>query len=373
MQTEELIELVTRNHNEVKSRHDAAQKKLDENKTELNGVKSQLTEIEQKMARKSGAGFVGGVEEQKSVGQMIVDSDELKAFRSGGARGQMRLETKTVVVGTSVVGGMIAPTILTDPVILPRRRPTVRSLLAPGQTDSNSVWFSRMTSRTVGAATVLEGGQKQKSDMQFAQIQTPVSTIAHLMQISRQALDDASALRSTIDAEMSWGLTFAEENQLLFGDGTGANLLGLVPQATAYSGAFAVTGETAIDRIALAVLQSELALLPASGIILNPADWMKLRMLKDSMGKYLIGNPTENIPPSLWGLRVVPTISMSAGNFLCGAFDTAAQIFDRLSTEILISNENLNNFEINQLTVRAEERLALAVKMPAALIYGTLP
>lgn len=369
METQELIELVTTNHKAVVDRFAKAEKSVED----LLGLKSQLNHIEQKMARRGGNGSMLGEDADKSWGQTIVDSNELKAFHEGGARGQMRLEVKAVTIGTSVVGGMIAPTIITDPVILPRRRPTVRSLLAQGQTNSNAVWFSRMTSRTVGAAPVAESAQKPKSDAQFAQIQTPVQVIAHLMQVSRQALDDAVALRSVIDAEMTYGLALKEEDQLLFGDGSGVNLLGLVPQATAYSGAFSVTGETAIDRIALAILQSELALLPASGIILNPSDWMKMRMTKDSMGRYILGEPSEQIPPVLWGLPVVPTVAMTAGNFLCGAFDTAAQLFDRLTTEILISSENLGNFEVNQLTVRAEERLALAVKQPLALIYGTLP
>ncbi|MFX8466428.1 phage major capsid protein, partial [Acinetobacter baumannii] len=88
-----------------------------------------------------------------------------------------------------------------------------------------------------------------------------------------------------------YGLAFTEETELLLGDGTGAHLLGLISQATAYSAPFVVTDETAIDRIALAILQSELSLLPATGVVVNPTDWMKMKMLKDAQGKYILGNP----------------------------------------------------------------------------------
>ncbi len=51
------------------------------------------------------------------------------------------------------------------------------------------------------------------------------------MKASRQAMDDAPALASMIDVEMRYGLDDVEERQLLAGDGTGQNLLGMMPQA----------------------------------------------------------------------------------------------------------------------------------------------
>ena len=61
---------------------------------------------------------------------------------------------------------------------------------------------------------------------------------------------------------------------------------------------------------------------------------------------------------------------MSVNEFLCGAFDMGAQIFDRLEIEVLLSTENVDDFEKNMVTIRAEERLALAIYRPEALITG---
>ena len=96
-------------------------------------------------------------------------------------------------------------------------------------------------------------------------------------------------------------------------------------------------------------------------------------MLKDGMGRYIIGPPTATGPQYPWGLPVVATPAIAANSFLVGAFESAAQIFDRLELEILMSTEHGSNFTNNEITIRAEERLALAVKRPAALITGTLP
>lgn len=91
------------------------------------------------------------------------------------------------------------------------------------------------------------------------------------------------------------------------------------------------------------------------------------------MGRYIIGDPQGTVAPRLWGLPVVASIAMSAGTFLTGAFKYGAQIFDRMAIEVMISTENADDFEKNMISIRAEERLALVVKRPAAFITGSLP
>jgi HK97 family phage major capsid protein len=121
------------------------------------------------------------------------------------------------------------------------------------------------------------------------------------------------------------------------------------------------------------MLQPVIALLPVSGTVLNPTDWTKIEMLKDGMGRYLIGDPQGVVQKRLWGLPVVDSLAMTAGTFLTGSFKQAAQIFDRMTVEILMSTENVDDFEKNMVSIRAEERLALVVKRPTAFITGNLP
>ena len=118
------------------------------------------------------------------------------------------------------------------------------------------------------------------------------------------------------------------------------------------------------------MLQASLALFPANGIVIHPTEWARIELTKTSDGAYLFANPQGVAGPTLWGLPVVATQAMSGDDFLVGAFNMAATIWDRMDTEVLISSEDRDNFVKNMLTVRAEKRLGLAVYRPEALIYG---
>ncbi|MBO9108905.1 phage major capsid protein [Agrobacterium sp. S2/73] len=350
--------------------------KTDEALSELGDVTTRLGEMEKRAARENEI----GENEQKSLGDLVIDSTEFKAgMLTGASRGSIRVKADRAAItsanttvgagrsqGTSLVPGARVPGIFG----LPERQLTIRDLVLPGQTASSSIEYVKETGYTNNAAPVAETTAKPYSDLTFDMTSAPVRTIAHLFKASRQILDDAPALRSYIDGRARYGLRFAEENQLLNGSGTGQNIHGLVPQATAFNPAFAAADETGIDRLRLAVLQVVLAEYPATAFVLNPIDWAKIELTKDAGGNYIIGNPQGSLTPTLWNLPVVSTQAMAAGEFLTGAFSFAAQIFDRMEIEVLLSSENVDDFEKNMFTIRAEERLAFAVYRPESFVTG---
>lgn len=359
---------------ETKTKADEALQKLGDAKLELD---ARLSEIEQKMARPGGAPT-----QMKTLGETFLEAENTKTFLgSSSKRGNLAVavDTKTILSASSTWGAtgsignaLVAPE--RQPIVsLPMRQMTVRDLIAPGETASNSIEYAVQTAFTNNAAVVAENTLKPTSDVTFDLRSAAVRTVAHRTKASRQIMDDAPMLRSFVDAQMRYGLEYAEEAELLYGDGTGQHLNGIVTQAVAYSAPFVVAGETGIDRIRLAILQATLALLPPSGVVMNPLDWARIEMTKDGMGRYIVGDPMGSVQPRLWSLPVVGSMAMTAGTFLAGAFRTGAQIFDRMSIEVLLSTEDEDNFSRNMVTIRAEERLALAVYRPAAFVTGSLP
>ncbi|ELY3412196.1 phage major capsid protein [Cronobacter malonaticus] len=332
-------------------------------------LKAALGELEQQVAQMPLANAAKVVE---SVGQTVISSEALKAFAAsveGGKR--VSVPVNAALISTDVATGVVEPQRLPGIDTAPKQRLFIRDLIAPGRTAAPAIFWVQQTGFTNAAKVVPEGTTKPYSDIQFATQITPVTTIAHMFKASKQILDDFAQLQSTIDAEMRYGLKYVEEQEILFGDGTGAHLKGIVPQASAFSAAFEVEKQNGIDVLRLAMLQAQLARFPASGHVLHFIDWAKIELTKDSLGRYILANPAALSGPTLWGLPVVATETAAfQGKFLTGAFNAAAQLFDREDANVVISTENADDFEKNMISIRCEERLALAVKRPEAFIYG---
>lgn len=333
-------------------------------------LKAALGELEQHVAQMPLANAKQVVE---SVGQQVVSAEALKTFAASVAASQrISIPVKAALLTANVPGNIVAPDRLPGIDTAPKQRLFIRDLIAPGTTASNTIYWVQQTGFTNNAAAVAENTTKPYSNIQFAEKITPVRTIAHLFKASKQILDDFSQLQSQVDAEMRFGLKYVEEQEILFGDGTGAHLEGIIPQASAFAAAFQVDNQNGIDDLRLAMLQAQLARFPASGHVLHFIDWAKIELTKDTLGRYILANPAALTGPTLWGLPVVATEATAfQGKFLTGAFSAGAQIFDREETNVVISTENADDFEKNMITIRCEERLALAVKRPEAFVYGS--
>lgn len=352
-----------------------AKEAADEALTKFNELSLQVKDIEQKASRRGS----DGESVQKSLGERFAESGEFKAFAEnprGQKHAKISLKAENITSATTATAGaagaLIQPTRVSGIIAPPNQRLTMRDLIMSGTTDSNSIEYMRETGFTNAAtAQAKEGDKKAQSDIKFAEVVAGVKTLAHYVKVSRQVLDDAAQLRSHIDGRLLYGLKLVEDRQILNGDGTAGNLLGIIPQATAFADPTAMASYTLIDQLRLAQLQAVLAEYPASGQVLHPIDWAKIELTKDNEGRYIIGQPQGSIAKTLWGIPVVDTPAMASGKFLVGAFDLGAQIFDRMQAMIELGFEN-DDFTRNMLTILCEERLALAVYRPEAFIYGTL-
>lgn len=347
---------------------DAMAKVTDENQ-KLNG---RLSELEQKLADDAKSRQVQL--KAKTAGEQFVASEQLKDFVKRGGKGhsdsfELKAITSLPLSGGSGIWSERLPGVLEEPL----RPLTIRSLLDVGTTSSNLIEWIKENVFTNNADTVSEGAQKPESNITYEREDVPVRTIAHWIHATRQVLADFPQLQTLINGRLTYGLKIAEENQILLGDGTGNNLLGLIPQATAYNNALNRPSDTMIDVIRHAILQVRLAFYPASGVVLTPTDWHNIELTKDNENRYLMANPQGTLPAMLWGRPVVESDGMPNDQFLVGAFRMAATLFDREQASIAISTEDRDNFIKNMVTILCEERLALAVARPAAFVHGSFP
>lgn len=315
----------------------------------------------------------------KSLGEQWTSSKAYKDHTETGRKGWSdSVEIKTTLgEGTGLPGNaaVVTPTVLPGVTSLLFAQLTVADLLPSGSIDMPNLRYIVETAVTNAAATVAESGTKPVSDLTLGVVDDRLRKIATLLQVTDEMLSDVSFIQSYIDNRLTLFVKIAEETQLLLGDGSGENLTGLMnragKQTTIVKG---TTPSLSSDNDMDVVLRMITAIrvgsfLEPDAVIIDPASWQNIQIAKAvaGTGNYFAGGPFGAAPDSLWGKRVVVTPRMTAGAALVGAFQQATQVFRKGGIVVDAGPQHSTNFAINQVTMRAEERLLLAVYRPGAL------
>ena len=177
-------------------------------------------------------------------------------------------------------------------------------------------------------------------------------------------------LRSYVDNRLLYGLALTEEAQILYGDGIGDNMQGIMTNAAIQNAGGIVGQDSFVDHIRRAITRTTLAGYPASGIGLHPSNWEEIELLKGSDGHYVWVNVVSGDEPRLWRVPVVESTEINEGEFLVGAFGLGAQLWDREQANVRVSEHHADYFARNMLAILAEERLALTTYRPEAFVRG---
>lgn len=330
--------------------------KLTKLEGEYGSLKSQLDELETKAQR---MGDSERPQERKSSGEQFVESKLFTEHKRDGSRFSVSVEQKALTSTDASAGLLVVDQRL--PQFNEPTEPHIRDLIPGGETSARVLTFPqrKLSADVRNAAMVAEGALKPMSDLAFEMVSTQVRKIAHYIKASDEILDDAPALRSYIDAQLIDGLRDVEDEQILKGDGTGINLLGLYTVAQAFNRA--VAGDTLLDTMLRAQTQLRLVNRRATGIVLNPIDWESIVLTKGTDNHYIWANVEAGNGARLWALPVRDTTALEAGEWLVGDFRRSAQLFDRKQAMITVANQNEDDFVRNMVTILAEERLALVI------------
>lgn len=280
------------------------------------------------------------------------------------------LQPAVTQVDTSVVEGF-------------RRRLTIADLLNQGTLTGNAITYFVEGALEGDYTTVAEGAAKPQ--VHYADptaVTESLKKIAAFLKESDEMVEDLPFLANAIRTRLLYNLGLFEENQLLSGDGTGQNLTGLLNRSgiqTLGAGTDPISGNADQVFKAANLVQTGTGLM-ADGVVIHPTDYQTFRLKKDAnnqyygggffTGQYGVGGVMEQ--PGLWGMRTVVTPAIAAGTVLVGAFQQAATVYRKGGVRVEATNSDQDDFIKNKVTIRAEERVALAVRVPAALVKLTL-
>ena len=310
----------------------------------------------------------------KGLDEMITDgitkSASFTEFKNGNTK-LATLELKAVTVVTPV--NAVQPGYANGFMYNPARLVHVREYMSTGSTISNAVFFTQETAYTNAAAGVAEGGTKPQSDFTLTTQSNPIIKLATFDRLSTEMLADLPGLVGYISTRLPNKLKYVEDQQILFGSGVGLNLKGLTIGGSAYVPLVSFLGPNAdyagvITEACLQVRQNEFN---ANLIVLNPQDYYKVIVTKNSAGTYLLPNVFTGAPLMIAGVAVIENTAVPVGTFVVGDFANAAFLWDRQELALRFYEQDGINVQQGLVTIEMSERLCVTNYRPSAFVSGT--
>ena len=194
--------------------------------------------------------------------------------------------------------------------------------------------------------------------------------LAAFIKETDEYIDDAPFLASAINGRLLNYLRLREEDYLL----TKLKAASITADTTSWANS--ATASEIADLVFEKIMKvQEDSGFPADAIIMNPKTWQILRLGKmnnqyvgggyfaDGQGKQLWG-----VPVYLSSFAAAPVSGSAKGEIFVGSFKACASVVGKGGVAVEATNTDQDDFIKNRMTIRAEERLALAVRRPAGFI-----
>ena len=307
-------------------------------------------DVDAQPARSLGENFVKAVKAAKVGDKFNVSAPAFKAYSD--------------IQKTPTTSGVSAfATTFDKNVVEAARTPlVVRDLFGAEQISGSTLVY--LVEGAIEGAPAATNEAAAKPQVHFAD-PTPktvsLSKIACFIKESDEYINDYPFLESAINGRLLYHLGLVEQNTLV---SALLNTSGIGSDDTSW------TAGSSQAEIADLILEAAMDVqgdsgFAADGILIHPTDWYNLRIAKDGENRYYGGGffGAQNVP-NLWGIPVCVTTAVSAGTIVVGAFKTGASVVTNGGVSVEAVNTDQDDFIKNLMTIRAEERMALAVRRP---------
>ncbi|SHF50722.1 phage major capsid protein, HK97 family [Fodinibius roseus] len=356
-----LVEAVENGLDEVQQNVNKSQKELRE---EIKTLKNRVDAAESKAGRLNTGGNQISFKDQLQT-ELATKADNLRALKDGTG-GRVNMQVKASISDDAREGATL-PGVHFDP----DRTEHISMFLPQASTNGNSVPYLKETAYTDGTEGQTEGEVKGENNFTITQENASVETRASFISVPKQMLDDVSVLSSYLSRKMTSRILVDEDTQLLYGTGVSPQITGLTLEAAGWSPV--LNTASFYDCLADASRQAEVLEYNTDTILLHKNDYWKMATEKTSgSGEYLhpagVRSGTQRLRVD--GIRCAPTTAVAEGEFLVGDFTQGATYVSREGVNVRFFEQDSDNVQRNLVTVRAEQRIALAIHNPLAFVYG---
>jgi hypothetical protein len=204
-----------------------------------------------------------------------------------------------------------------------RRMPFILDLVTVQSTNAKNVFWVEMVNEDGTVAMTAEGAVKSQIDWDYVEASERVKKVTAFTKASKEMLDDVDGFAGDIAAEITERIKLFLDSQVLTGDGTGENLVGIATNATAFAaGNLADTVDSANDSDALraAIAQVVRSEFYPTAIVINPDKAAAMDLQKATDGHYILPPFQTADGMKIKGIPVVENTGVAADAFYVGDF-----------------------------------------------------
>lgn len=327
-------------------------------------IEAKAKEVEQAEAKAALLKSIGKTEEEDET---EMETNNLKNLNMDQLKEQKGSVSTYIKAATDPVTGPVIPAV-SERVVDVNHALNVRDLFDNEAIAGNSLTYFVMGATDLPASfdgKTAQGAKKPQIHPNYTPVTAALQKIAAYLKETDELLSDAPYLESVVRGRGVYEQQKAVEAYLI------STLL-----ATSGIDTTVNTG-ISFDNL----LKAKIAVLENTGydadaIIINPADLQTLLLTKDggNSGQYLMGGPAyapygngaygQYLP--IWGMKVVASAAIAQGTAIVGAFRPCASVVTKANEglRVEVSNSNEDDFIKNMVTVRIEERILEAVRLP---------
>jgi HK97 family phage major capsid protein len=289
--------------------------------------------------------------EPGSVIKKMLDSG--KSGRLKGVEHDVDVDLKTLFQTTA---GWAPETTRSGLVVPAAVRPVQLIDMFPQMTwEQAGYTYMEETTFTNNAAETAEGGTYPESAFALTERNQPHAKVTHFVPVTDEQLEDVPEARAYLEDRLTFGLRQRVDLQLAVGNGTAPNMrgfnnvVGIQAQAKGADPTF-----DAILKAATKVKVTGQAM--PSHYVTHPNDWQEVRLTRTVDGIYILGNPNEPGPTSIWGLAVVEAQAQTENTGVVADFINYSLLVWRRGINLKVSDSHGTFFVEGKQAMRADVR-----------------
>ena len=240
----------------------------------------------------------------------------------------------------------------------------LRAFFPQGGTTSDTVTINRGVYATNAAAITTEATQYPESTNTLDSVSFSVDKLAHRFDLSEEFLQDVSGASQFISSQIAGGLI----------EKVNANIITDVKanDTDFAAGNFALAIESAneFDVLMVAINQLRLGSYNPNVILLNPDDFVKMSLLKDTTNTYLRGTTGTSLQENIQGVQISQSAAVTSGTYHVMDANRFARYYNREALTLRVGYDG-NDFSSGTRTAIAVHRGTLAVLDVKACVTGT--